>query len=85
VTCPNDCSKLPGRSKPPCVPIPATLLFASASIRSHEAAPTHKGELAPSGNMTFSRTDHSLAQKHGMQLATLDEGIKHQAAFVIPA
>jgi len=27
----------------------------------------------------------SLAQKHGMQLATLDEGIKHQAAFVIPA
>jgi predicted nucleic acid-binding protein len=26
----------------------------------------------------------SLAQKHGMQLATLDEGLKHQAAFVIP-
>ena len=27
----------------------------------------------------------SLAQKHGMQLATLDEGVKHQAALVIPA
>ena len=27
----------------------------------------------------------SLAAKHGMQLATLDEGIKHKAAFVIPA
>ena len=27
----------------------------------------------------------SLAQKHGMQLATLDEGIKHKATFVIPA
>jgi hypothetical protein len=26
----------------------------------------------------------SLAAKHGMQLATLDEGIKHKAAFVIP-
>ena len=24
-------------------------------------------------------------QNHGMQLATLDEGIKHKAAFVIPA
>jgi predicted nucleic acid-binding protein len=27
----------------------------------------------------------SLAAKHGMELATLDEGIKHKAAFVIPA
>jgi predicted nucleic acid-binding protein len=27
----------------------------------------------------------SLAVKHGMQLATLDEGIDHQAAFIIPA
>lgn len=27
----------------------------------------------------------SLAAKHGMQLATLDEGIGHKAAFVIPA
>ncbi len=26
----------------------------------------------------------SLAAKHGMQLATLDAGIDHQAAFVIP-
>ena len=26
----------------------------------------------------------SLAAQHGMQLATLDEGIKHQAAFIIP-
>ena len=26
----------------------------------------------------------SLAQKHGMQLATLDEGINHRATFVIP-
>ncbi len=26
----------------------------------------------------------SLAAKHGMQLATLDEDIKHRAAFVIP-
>jgi predicted nucleic acid-binding protein len=27
----------------------------------------------------------SLAAKHGMQLATLDEGINHPAAFIIPA
>ena len=27
----------------------------------------------------------SLAAKHGMQLATLDESINHQAAFIIPA
>jgi predicted nucleic acid-binding protein len=27
----------------------------------------------------------SLAAKHGLQLATLDEGINHKAAFVIPA
>ena len=27
----------------------------------------------------------SLAQKHGLRLATLDEGIRHKAAFVIPA
>lgn len=27
----------------------------------------------------------SLAAKHGMELATLDEGIDHKAAFVIPA
>ena len=26
----------------------------------------------------------SLAAKHGMQLATLDEGIGHKAVFVIP-
>jgi len=26
----------------------------------------------------------SLAQKHGLKLATLDEGIKHKAAFLIP-
>jgi predicted nucleic acid-binding protein len=26
----------------------------------------------------------SLAAKHGMDLATLDEGIKHKAAFLIP-
>ena len=27
----------------------------------------------------------SLAHKHGLQLATLDEGIKHPSAFLIPA
>jgi len=27
----------------------------------------------------------SLAAKHGMQLATLDESITHEAAFIIPA
>jgi hypothetical protein len=27
----------------------------------------------------------SLAAKHGMQLATLDESSNHQAAFIIPA
>ena len=27
----------------------------------------------------------SLASKHGMQLATLDENIRHKAVFVIPA
>ena len=27
----------------------------------------------------------SLAAKHGLELATLDEGIDHKAAFIIPA
>jgi predicted nucleic acid-binding protein len=27
----------------------------------------------------------SLAERHGMELATLDGGIKHKAAFVIPS
>jgi hypothetical protein len=27
----------------------------------------------------------SLAAKHGLQIVTVDEGINHQAAFIIPA
>jgi hypothetical protein len=44
VTCPEDCSNFLGRSKPPRVPIPAVLLFASPSRRSYYGGPIHKGE-----------------------------------------
>jgi uncharacterized protein len=43
------------------------------------------GDPPPAGSKTTDFYLASLAQKHGMQLATLDEGIKHKAAFVIPA
>jgi uncharacterized protein len=38
----------------------------------------------PSGKQTTDFYLASLAEKHGLQLATLDEGIRHRAAFVIP-
>lgn len=39
----------------------------------------------PTGKQTTDFYLASLAAKHGMELATLDEGIDHKAAFVIPA
>ena len=39
----------------------------------------------PTGKQTTDFYLASLAAKHGMELATLDEGISHKAAFVIPA
>jgi predicted nucleic acid-binding protein len=39
----------------------------------------------PGGKHTTDFYLASLASKHGLQLATLDEGIKHKAAFLIPA
>ena len=39
----------------------------------------------PTGKQTTDFYLASLAVKHGMELATLDEGIKHKAAFLIPA
>lgn len=38
----------------------------------------------PTGKRTTDFYLASLAHKHGMQLATLDEGIGHKAAFLIP-
>ena len=39
----------------------------------------------PTGTRTTDFYVASLAAKHGMQLATLDESIGHKAAFVMPA
>jgi predicted nucleic acid-binding protein len=36
------------------------------------------------GNLTTDFYLASLAAEHGMKLATLDEGIRHKAVFVIP-
>jgi predicted nucleic acid-binding protein len=38
----------------------------------------------PSGKLTTDFYLASLAQKHGLRLATLDESIHHKAALVIP-
>ena len=38
----------------------------------------------PTGKQTTDFYLAGLAAKHGLELATLDEGIKHKAAFVIP-
>ena len=38
----------------------------------------------PTGTLTMDYYLASLAAKHGMRLATLDEGIGHEAVFVIP-
>jgi len=39
----------------------------------------------PTGKHTTDFYLATLAHRHGMELATLDEGIKHKAAFLIPA
>ena len=42
------------------------------------------GRKAPTGGKTTDFYLAHLAEAHGMRLATLDENIAHQAAFVIP-
>ena len=42
------------------------------------------GEKSPSGAKTTDYYLANLAQRHGMQWATLDETVKHNAAFLIP-
>ena len=42
-------------------------------------------EEPPTGNRTTDFYLASLASKHGMELATLDEDVDHKAAFLIPA
>jgi predicted nucleic acid-binding protein len=42
------------------------------------------GEIAPSGGKTTDFYLANLAKSHGMKFATLDEMVKHEAAFLIP-
>lgn len=46
---------------------------------------TLDSDTPPTGTRTTDFYLTSLAAKHGMQLATLDLGIRHDAAFVIPS
>ena len=46
--------------------------------------PLLKGAPAPTSGKTTDFYLASLAEKHGMKFATLDENIKHPAAFLIP-
>ena len=47
--------------------------------------PALAGAPSPTSGKTTDFYLASLAEKHGMQWATLDEGCKHAAAFLLPA